>query len=135
VRLRMKIKIKPEKGFGKIEVEISEELWKAIERISEKYNKPPEKILQIIFRGEFKEPSEEYNSLKEEINVLEKKVWELEKRWAPLRYKAYGLSEDNKILAIELSGLMAENFQLKRFLRKKVKPDFELRKLISYYIQ
>ncbi|WP_461864752.1 hypothetical protein [Thermococcus sp.] len=131
----MKLKIKPEKGFGKIEAEIDDELWKAVEMLGERYGAPPEEVLRIILMKEFREPGGNREALREEIRALEKKVWELEKKWAPLRYKAYGVSEDNKILAIELSGLMAENIQLKRFLRKKTKPDFKLRKLIEYYIQ
>ena len=131
----MKLKIKPERGFGKIEVEIDDELWEAVEMLGERYGAPPEEVLRIILMKEFREPGGNREALREEIRALEKKVWELEKKWAPLRYKAYGVSEDNKILAIELSGLMAENIQLKRFLRKKTKPDFKLRKLIEYYIQ
>lgn len=52
----------------------------------------------------------------------------------PLKFKAYGLSEDNKLLAIELSGLLAENVQLKRFLGRRIEDTSELRKLIHYYI-
>jgi len=131
----VRLKVKPEKGFGKIEVEIDDDLWETIKRMGEKYGRSPEHILKIILEGKFREPCDEYESLKGKIQELEKEVWELEKKWAPLRYKAYGVGEDNKILAIELSGLMAENSQLKRFLRKKAKQDLELRKLVSYYIQ
>jgi len=131
----VRLRVKPEKGFGKIEVEISDELWREVKGIGEKYNRSPEDVLKMILKGKFREPGGEYNSLREEIRTLEKKVWELEKKWAPLRYKAYGVSEDNKLLAIELASLMAENFQLKRFLKKKTKASSELRRLISYYIQ
>ncbi|ALM75155.1 hypothetical protein [Thermococcus barophilus] len=131
----MRLKIKPERGFGKIEVEINEDLWKKIEDLSERYKVGEDYILRIILTGEFKTPNEDVQNLEKEVQELEKKVYELEKKWAPLRYKAYGVSEDNKILAIELSGLLAENTQLKRFLRKKVEPNFKLRKLIEYYIR
>ncbi|ADT84008.1 hypothetical protein [Thermococcus barophilus] len=131
----MRLKIKPERGFGKIEVEINEDLWKKIEDLSERYKVGEDYILRIILTGEFKTPNEDVQNLEKKVQELEKKVYELEKKWAPLRYKAYGVSEDNKILAIELSGLLAENTQLKRFLRKKVEPNFELRKLIEYYIR
>ncbi|ANF23564.1 hypothetical protein [Thermococcus piezophilus] len=121
----MKLVIKPEKGFGKIELELGEELWSEIEGLSERYSVPPERVIEIALLGEFKEPGGE----------LEEKVWELEKEYAPLRFKAYGVSEDNKLLAIELFGLIAENNQLKRFLRLKPERNLELRKLISYYLQ
>ncbi|WP_457752859.1 hypothetical protein [Thermococcus sp.] len=131
----MRLKIKPERGFGKIEVEINEDLWKKIKDLGEKYKVSEDCILRIMLTGEFRTPNEDVHNLEKEVQELEKKVYELEKKWAPLRYKAYGVSEDNKILAIELSGLLAENTQLKRFLRKKVEPNFELRKLIEYYIR
>ena len=131
----MRLKIKPERGFGKIEVEINEDLWKKIKDLGEKYKVSEEHILRIILTEDFKTPNGDVQNLEREVQELEKKVYELEKKWAPLRYKAYGVSEDNKILAIELSGLLAENIQLRRFLRKKVKPNFELRKLIEYYIR
>ncbi|NJD99799.1 hypothetical protein E3E26_08395 [Thermococcus sp. LS1] len=131
----MKLVIKPEKGFGKIEIELGEELWSEIEGLSERYSVPPERVIEIALLGEFKEPSGELEELEKKVEELEEKVWELEKEYAPLRFKAYGVSEDNKILAIELSGLIAENNQLKRFLRLKPERNLELRKLISYYLQ
>ncbi len=131
----MKLIIKPNKGFGKIEVEISEELWEEIERLSERYGVPVERIIKIALTGEFREPRGNLEELERKAKELEEKTWELEREYAPLRFKAYGLSEDNKILAIELSGLVAENSQLKRFLGLKPERNPELRKLISYYLQ
>ena len=131
----MKLIIKPEKGFGKIEVELDEDLVGEIMGMSERYGVSPEKIIEIALTGEFKESSGELEELERKVGELEEKTWELEKEYAPLRFKAYGLSEDNKVLAIELSGLIAENSQLKRFLGLKPKRNLELRKLISYYLQ
>ena len=131
----MKLIIKPNKGFGKIEVEINEELWGEIERLGERYGVSPERIIEIALTGEFREPKGNLGELEEKVRELEEKTWELEKTYAPLRFKAYGLSEDNKVLAIELSGLVAENNQLKRFLRLKPERNVELRKLISYYLK
>ncbi len=127
--------IKPDKGFGKIEVEIPDELYNRILELSEAYGVSPERVFEIILTDEFKSPKENLEKLENKIKELQKKTGELEKIWAPLRYKAYGVSEDNKILAIELSGLLAENMQLKRFLRKKIEKNIELRKLIEYYMQ
>ncbi len=131
----MKLIIKPDKGFGKIEVELREDVWSEIEGLSERYGVPPEGVLKIALTGEFKESKGDLEKLEEKVKELKGKVWELEKEYAPLRYKAYGLSEDNKILAIELSGLIAENNQLRRFLRLPLNRNPELRKLISYYLQ
>ncbi|AJC72376.1 hypothetical protein X802_09630 [Thermococcus guaymasensis DSM 11113] len=131
----MKIVIKPEKGLGKIEVEISAEIWSEIVRLSERYGVPPGRVITLALTGEFKESKGELEKLEETAKELEGKVWELEKEYAPLRFKAYGLSEDNKLLAIELSGLMAENNGLRRFLRQPINRNPELRKLISYYLQ
>jgi len=131
----MKLTIKPDRGFGKIEVEIDEALWAEIEKLAERYGVPPERVAEIALIGEFKESKGELEELERKAEELEKRVWRLEKEYAPLRYKAYGLSEDNKILAIELSGLIAENNQLRRFLRLPLNRNIELRKLISYYLQ
>ncbi|BAD84528.1 hypothetical protein, conserved, containing leucine zipper motif [Thermococcus kodakarensis KOD1] len=131
----MKLIIKPEKGLGKIEVELSEEVWREIEQLSERYGVPPEKIIEITLTSEFRKPRGDLEELEGKVKELEEKVWELEKEYAPLRFKAYGLSEDNKILAIELTGLMAENNQLRRFLKLPLRRDLELRKLISYYMR
>ncbi|KUH32387.1 hypothetical protein APY94_09870 [Thermococcus celericrescens] len=131
----MKLIIKPNKGFGKIGAEINEELWGEIERLGERYGVSPEMVIEIAFKGEFKKPKGNLEELEEKVKELEERTWELEKEYAPLRFKAYGLSEDNRILATELSGLIAENSQLKRFLRMKPERNLELRKLISYYLQ
>ena len=131
----MKLKIRPENGLGKIEVELDDALWKKIEELAERYGVSPERIIEIALTGEFKEPEEELEELEERAKKLEREVWRVEMEYAPLRYKAYGLSEDNKVLAIELSGLMAENNQLRRFLRLPLNRKAKLRKLISYYLQ
>ncbi|WP_457742914.1 hypothetical protein [Thermococcus sp.] len=131
----MKLTIKPERGFGKIEVELDESLWRRIKELAERYGVSPERVIEIALAGEFKEPEGELEELEKEVEELERKVWKLEVEYAPLRYKAYGLSEDNKVLAIELSGLLAENNQLRHFLGLPLNRKAELRKLISYYLQ
>lgn len=131
----MKLTIKPEKGFGRIEVELNEGLWGKIEELSEYYGVPVERVVEIALTGEFKEPEGESEELEEKAKELEREVWRLEMEYAPLRYKAYCVSEDNKVLAIEVSGLIAENTQLRRFLKLPLNRNTELRKLISYYLQ
>jgi DNA repair ATPase RecN len=131
----MKLIIKPERGFGKVEVELDEELVCKIKELSERYGAPIERIIEIALREDFKQSSGELEALERKVKELEEKTWKLEKEYSSLRFKAYGLSEDNKILAIELSGLIAENNQLRRFLGLKPERNIELRKLISYYLQ
>ena len=131
----MKLIIKPEKGFGKIDVDLDDEIAGEIKRLSERYGLPVERVIEIALTSEFRKPSGNIEELEERARELEKQVWELEREYAPLRFKAYGLSEDNKVLAIELSGLVAENSQLRRFLGMKPERNLELRKLISYYLQ
>ena len=131
----MKLTSKPEKGLGKIEVELDDELAGEIKGLSERYGVPIEKVIEIALIGEFREPSGELEGLERKVRELEGRAWKLEKEYSSLRFKAYGLSEDNKILAIELSGLIAENSQLRRFLGMKPERNLELRKLISYYLQ
>jgi len=131
----MKLTIKPEKGFGKIEVELDDEVAGEIKGLSERYGVPVERVVDMALAGEFKKPSGELEELGRKVRELEERAWKLEKEYSSLRFKAYGLSEDNKILAIELSGLIAENSQLRRFLGMKPERNLELRKLISYYLQ
>ncbi len=53
----MKLIIKPEKGLGKIEVELSEEVWGGeIKRLSERYGVPPERVIEITLTSEFRKP-------------------------------------------------------------------------------
>ncbi|KUJ98992.1 MAG: Uncharacterized protein XD43_1338 [Thermococcales archaeon 44_46] len=131
----MKLIIRPKKGLGKIEVELPDKLVEEINRLSERYAVDEKRVLEIIISKSFREPKGNVEVLENEVRELEKKVAKLEKEWAPLRYKAYGVSEDNKLLAIELNALLAENSQLKRFLGKKIERNLELRKLIQYYLR
>jgi predicted RNase H-like nuclease (RuvC/YqgF family) len=131
----MKLILKPERGFGKVEVEVPEETWIEITRLSENYGVPVERIIQLALVGEFKKPRGELEELKRKVEELKRRVWRLESEYAPLRFKAYGLSEDNKILAREVSSLLAENAGLRRFLKLPLRRDPELRKLISYYMR
>ncbi|WP_297508834.1 hypothetical protein [Thermococcus sp.] len=129
----MKLIIKPDKGFGKIKVELEDELAGEIKGLSERYGVPAERVIEIALKGEFREPLGELEELEEKAEELEKRAWKLEKEYSPLRFKAYGLSEDNRILARELASLIAENSQLRRFLGLKPERNPELRRLISYY--
>jgi predicted transcriptional regulator len=52
----MRLIIRPEKGFGKIEVELDESLWKKIEELAERYGVSPERVVEIALTGEFREP-------------------------------------------------------------------------------
>ncbi|WP_010477455.1 hypothetical protein [Thermococcus zilligii] len=131
----MKLIIRPEEGFGKIEVELDEGLEREILGLARRYGFSPERVVEIALTGEFRGPEGDVDGLEERARELEKRVWGLEREYAPLRYRAYGVSEDNKILAIELSGLIAENNQLRRFLGLSPDRDPELRKLISYYMK
>ena len=93
----MKLVIKPKKGFGKIEVEIPQELVEKIVKLSEHYRVTKEKILEIAISENFKEPKGDLKALENSVEELKKKVGILEKEWAPLRYKAYGVSEDSEL--------------------------------------
>ncbi|MBP1910998.1 hypothetical protein [Thermococcus stetteri] len=131
----MKLIIKPEKGLGKVKVKLSDEIRSEIERLSERYGVSPERVIEIALTGEFRESSGELEELEVKVRELEESVWKMESEYAPLRFKAYGLSEDNRILAREVSSLIAENNQLRRFLKLPLRRDPELRKLISYYMR
>ncbi len=131
----MKVVIKPERGIRKISVNIRDDLWRRIEDMSRKYGVEPEYILKLALIGDFRETSKDIEELEKKVRELEKQVWKLETEYSPLRFKAYGVSEDNKLLAIRLLGAISENNQLRRFLGMKPEARKELRKLISYYLQ
>ncbi len=131
----MRLMVKPEKGLGKIEVELSREAWEGIKEIAERYAVPVERVVEMALTGNFREPNGDLKELEMKLKELEEAVWRLEREYAPLRFKAYCLSEDNKLIAIELLGLVAENGQLRRFLGMIPERNIELRRLISYYLQ
>ena len=71
--------IKPDKGFGKIEVEIPDELYSRILELSEAYGVSPERVFEIILTGEFKNPRGDLGRLENKIRELQRKTGELEK--------------------------------------------------------
>ncbi|RLF91001.1 hypothetical protein DRN82_02745 [Thermococci archaeon] len=89
------------------------------------------KILKMIEESEFKlievvkaicngEPENKLsNDNFGKIERLEKELFELEGKWSSIRFKSYQLALDNKNLAIQLSGMIAENAGLRKMLGLK----------------
>jgi len=95
-----------------------------------------DEALKIILFREFlnENTNMDVEKLREEVRTLEEKLYEIEGRWSPLKFASYGIAMDNQNLAIQLSGLVAENKRLRKMLGKK-KNYREIEKLIHCYPQ
>ena len=115
---------------------IKEETQTLIKRISEEYKLSENEIIEMAMNNENPQRSGDggnIETLKKEIDELEKRMFILEGEWSAIRYKAHTLANDNKMLAVVLTGLLSQNKTLRRQLGLKIEYD-ELRKLVEYYL-
>ena len=133
----MKIIVKPEVGWRKVVFQIDDEVFEKIKEIAEKHGFRLDEALKIILLGEFLDKSINVNveEMREEVRKLEEKFYEVEGKWSPLKFASYGIAMDNQNLAIQLSGLVAENKRLRKMLGKKEKDYIEIEELIHCYLQ
>ncbi|AHF79940.1 hypothetical protein [Thermococcus paralvinellae] len=133
----MKIVVKPEVGWRKVVFQIDDETFEKIKKIAEKHGFRLDEALKIILLGEFlnENTNMDVKKLREEVRKLEEKLYEIEGKWSPLKFASYGIAMDNQNLAIQLSGLVAENKRLRKMLGKKEKDYREIEKLIHCYLQ
>ncbi|WP_087036541.1 hypothetical protein [Thermococcus litoralis] len=121
--------------WRRVVLEIPDDVFKKIQHYSEKYGFRVEEGIKIILRGDFlEEPEGDIEKLKEEVNQLQQKLYEIEGKWASLKFTSYGIAADNKNLAIQLSGLISENKRLRKVLRREEKDYTSIEKLIRYYL-
>ncbi|ASJ03091.1 hypothetical protein A3L09_07405 [Thermococcus profundus] len=134
----MKITVRPSRGWRKVVFKISDKTFERIERLSKRYGFRTDEALRIILlhgyveRGEGNEGV--FRELEEEISELERELYELEGKWSPLKFKTYYLAMDNQNLAIQLSGMIAENRRLRKMLGKPERDFSEVEGLIHYYL-
>ncbi len=132
----MKIVVKPEVGWRKIVFKIPDDHFEKIKRFEEKYGFRLDKILRIIILRGFVDYRGDVNfqELEKEIESLERELYELEGKWSPLKFRTYYLAMDNQNLAIQISGLIAENKRLRKILGKPERDYSKIEELIHYYM-
>ena len=122
--------------FKKRIFKINKDTQTLIRRISEEYKLSEDEIIRMSINNE-KVPqsgdAKKIESLKKEIDELNKRMFILEGEWSAMRYKAHTLANDNKMLAVVLTGLLSQNKTLRRQLGLKIEYN-ELRELIDYYL-
>ncbi|MDI3474561.1 MAG: hypothetical protein PWQ79_423 [Thermococcaceae archaeon] len=133
----MKIRVKAKRRRGKVTFNVPDEAFKRIEGLGKRYGFRIEEVLRIILLhgyidGEKGEAN--FGTLEEEISELERALYELEGKWSPLKFKSYYLAMDNQNLAIQLSGMIAENKRLRKMLGKPERDFSDVEGLIHYYL-
>ena len=107
-----------------------------INEISEKFNIPAEKIVEMALLDEKKENEGDEKRLKElrdELLHLQKEMFVIEGEWSSLRYKAHTIAHDVKTLSVVLIGLVNQNRTLRRQLKMEEKYR-EMRELAEHYL-
>lgn len=132
----MKIVVRPKVGWRKVTFQIEDETFNQIREICMRHGFRVEEGIKIILLGEFLDydPGEDVEALRKEVKELEERLYNLEGKWSPLKFSSYGIALDNRNLAIQLSGMIAENKRLREMLGKEKKDYSEIEKLIHYYL-
>ncbi len=115
---------------------IKEEIQALIERISREYGLSEDELIRMSLEKEKIKSSGDANkiqALREEVDKLKKRMFILEGQWSSIKYRAHTLANDNKMLAVVLTGLLSQNKTLRRQLGLKREYD-ELRELVEYYL-
>ncbi|NJF24836.1 hypothetical protein [Thermococcus sp. Bubb.Bath] len=134
----MKITLRSKGSWRKVTFKIPDETFERIEELSKRYGFRVDETLRIILLHGYiekrEESAEEFKELEEEISALERELYELEGKWSPLKFTTYYLAMDNQNLAIQLSGMIAENKRLRKMLGKPERDFSEIERLIHYYL-
>ncbi len=132
----MKIVVKPERGWRGITFNVPDETFERIKQIAERYRFRLDEVLRIILLHGYTEggAEEDTEAIEREIEELEGKLYRVEGDWSPLRFRAYYIAMDNQNLAIQLSGMLAENKRLKKQLGLPFEMNPEVEEKIHYYL-
>ncbi len=131
----MKIVVRPERGWGKVTFDVPDETFEKIKRLAEEYKFRMDEVLRIILLHGYTEGAEgDIEALEREIEDLERKLYRIEGEWSPLKFRAYYIAMDNQNLAIQLSGMMAENKRLRKQLGLPNRENPEVEEKIHYYL-
>ncbi|AEC50927.1 hypothetical protein PNA2_0009 [Pyrococcus sp. NA2] len=119
--------------WSKIVIDIPDHFIDACKR----FNFDPIEVMKQLFKEgiTLEEVSmDEIKLMEKQIKELEEKLYELEGKWSSLRFRAYQLSLDNRNLAIQVSGLIAENRRLREIMNLPQRDFEEIEKLLRYYL-
>lgn len=134
----MKVVARARGSWRKVTFKIPDEVWERIEETCRKHGFRVEEVLRIILLDEYIEgerPSgEDIKAVEKRIETLEKELYELEGKWSPLRFKMYYSALDNQNLAIQVSGMIAENKRLRKMLGLPERDFSKAEELIRYYM-
>jgi len=134
----MKVLVRARGSWRKVSFKVPDDVWERIVETCERYGFRVDEALRIIpLDGYLDGPTpsdEELEELGRRIDELEKELYELEGRWSPLRFKMYYSALDNENLAIQVSGLIAENKRLRRMLGLPERNYDEVERLVHYYL-
>ncbi len=131
----MKIVVRPERGWGKVTFNVPDETFEGIKRLAEEYRFRLDEVLRIILLHGYTEGAEgDIGALEEEVEELERKLYRIEGDWSPLKFRAYYIAMDNQNLAIQLSGMLAENKRLRKQLGLPFERNPEVEEKIHYYL-
>ena len=132
----MKVVVRPKSGWRKVTFSIPDDVYEKIVSLGEKYGFRMDRVLRIILLGGFIENEEnaDFTELEKEIGRLERELYDLEGKWSPLKFRTYYIAMDNQNLAIQISGLIAENKRLRKMLGKEKRDYSEIEELIHYYM-
>jgi len=133
----MKVVVRSDSKWKKVVFNVPDDVFNEIEKNAEEYGFRMDEVLKIILIDGYVEgdvKKEELKELEEEIKTLEKLLYQLEGKWSPLKFKTYYIALDNQNLAIQLSGMLAENKRLRKQLGLPLVNRKELEELIHYYM-
>lgn len=135
----MKIKVRPKKGRRGITFKIPDDTFEKIGELCDRYGFRVEEAIRIILLHGYLEDDpraneETFERLREEISQLKKELYELEGKLSPLKFKTYYIAIDNQNLAIQLSGMIAENKRLRERLGLPKRDYSEVEEKIRYYL-
>ncbi|AJC70968.1 hypothetical protein X802_01295 [Thermococcus guaymasensis DSM 11113] len=135
----MKIKVRPKRSRRGITFKIPDDTFEKIGELCDRYGFREEEAIRIILLHGYLEDDpraneETFERLREEISQLKKELYELEGKWSPLKFKTYYIAIDNQNLAIQLSGMIAENKRLRERLGLPKRDYGEVEEKIRYYL-
>ncbi len=131
----MKIVVRPKRGWSRVTFNVPDEMFEETKRLAGEYRFRLDEVLRIILLHGYTEGAEgDIEALEMEIEELERKLYRLEGNWSPLRFRTYYLAMDNQNLAIQLSGMLAENKRLRKQLGIPFKENPEVVEKIHYYL-
>jgi len=136
----VKIVVRPERGWGKVTLNVTDDSWRKLCELAERYKFRLDELILLVINGEIdgsEPPGESGTDIKEledEIEEMEKRLYEIEGKWSPLKFKAYYIALDNQNLAIQLSGMIAENRRLRKQLKLKQRDFSDIEELMHYYM-